>query len=223
MNKRKRKGVDQVVLDEKEIIRLYLEEFLTIEDIRKKIGVNYGTIRLRLIRNNIPLRSISESKKIVMNRQEVKKKTSEASKRSSKQRMKTNIERYGAAVASNNLEKRKQWEQDYLKKHGIEWNKDPKRTKKIKETCIEKYGVDNASKIEESRKKISEIRWKNKSEKELQEIQNRSNNTFFKNNSLHKIKDILNYCGLELLDEFKGMTKKHRYKCKKCNNIFEKL
>lgn len=63
-------------LDEKEIIRLYCEEMLTIQEICKKFNVNYGTIKLRLINNNIKLRNASESKLIYMNRPEVKKKMS---------------------------------------------------------------------------------------------------------------------------------------------------
>lgn len=213
--------MSKLVLDEKEIIRLYTEELLSIEDIRKKFNVNFGTIKLRLLNNNIQLRSSSESKKIVMNKPEVKKRTRDASKRSSKQRIQTTIERYGVSVASNNPEIRKTWEKEYVKEHGIEWNKDPHRLEKIEKTNLIKRGVINVSQDPDIKKLIQENRWLNKTEHELQKIQEKSNDTFFKNNSLDKIHLILDYCGLELLEEFKGMLKKHKYKCKKCGNVFK--
>ena len=219
--RKKRKGVDQVNLDEKEIIRLYLEEMLTIQDICKKLGVNYATIKLRLTRNNVPLRSVSESKKIVMNRPEVKQNVSEASKRSSQQRMETNIERYGSTVPSNAPEKREKWQQEYLEEHGIEWNKDPSRMEKSKATCMERYGVDNGSKADEAREKISQHRWKDKTEEELEEIKNKSIQSFYNNNHKERVKSILDFLELEILDEYINGYTKYRYRCKVCNNIFE--
>lgn len=168
---------DRVSLDEKEIIRLYIEEKLTIEDIRKKFNVNYATIKLRLERNNIPLRSASESKKIVMNRKEVKKKVSVASKNSAEKRKKTNLERYGSVVPASSIQLRKRWEEEYIKEHGISYGKDPNRLRKIEETCLEKEGVVNVSQFKSSREKISTNRWKNKTKEELDDIINKSRAT----------------------------------------------
>lgn len=211
---------NKIDLDEKEIIRLYTEENQTIQDICKFFNVNFGTIKLRLIKNSIPLRSASESKKIVMNRPEVKKKTSEASKRSSEKRKKTNLIKYGTVVPANNTNIKEKWHQEYIENYGIEYHKDPKRIVKTKSTCLVKYGVENVSQTEENKLKISQKRWKNKTEEELNDIQEKSINTFFKNNSLDKIYKILDYCNIELLEPFKGMIKQHKYKCKKCGNIF---
>lgn len=218
--KRKRKGVDQVNLDEKEIIRLYTEDLLSVEEIRKIFNVNYATIKLRLVRNGITLRTPSEQKKITMNKPEVKKRISEASKRTSEQRMKTTIERYGVPVASNNPEKRKKWQDDYIKEHGVAWNKDPERLEKSKTTCLKKYGVENPSQTEEAKEKISQNRWKNKSEEELEEIHNKCIKTFYNNNHQDKVKDILNFLDLEVLDEYKNGYTKYNYRCKKCDTIF---
>jgi len=172
--RRNRKGVDRYNLDEREIIRLYVEEKKSIEDIRKMFKVSYGTIKLRLVRNNIPLRSHSESKKITMNKPEVKQKVSEASKRTREQRKQTNIKRYGTEVPASNPEIRKRWQQEYIKKHGTSYAKDPNRINKIKQTSLERYGVDNPAKHKNIQRKISERRWKNKSEEELKQIQNKS-------------------------------------------------
>lgn len=80
LKKKARESENVIELDEKEIVRLYCEELLTIQEICKKFNVNYGTIKLRLIQNNIKIRTASESKKIFMNRPEVKKKMSKANK-----------------------------------------------------------------------------------------------------------------------------------------------
>lgn len=47
---------------EEEIIKMYVEDQLTIQTIRKKIGCNFGTIKGFLKRNNIVLRSVAESR-----------------------------------------------------------------------------------------------------------------------------------------------------------------
>lgn len=212
---------ERIKLNNNEIKRLYIEKQQTIEDIRKIFNVNYGTIKLRLIKMGIQLRNASESQKIVMNRPEVKKNISKASIKSSPQRMATCIEKYGSPVAANNSDLRKQWEDNYIQKHNIEWNKDPKRKQKSQETCMNKYQVKNGSQSDNARNKIKQNRWINKSEEELNKIQDKSKFTYFKNHSSEKIKKILEYCDLELLDDFKGMTKQHKYKCKKCHNIFK--
>ena len=155
--RRKRKSVDRYNLDEQEIIRLYVEEKKSIEDIRKLFKVSYGTIKLRLVRNNISLRSQSESKKIVMNKPEVKQKISEASKRTREQRKQTNLKRYGTEVPASNPEIRKRWQQEYIKKHGTSYAKDPNRIDKIKQTTLERYGVDNPSKHKEIQKKFQNV------------------------------------------------------------------
>jgi len=109
-----------------------------------------------------------------MNRPEVKQKISEASKRTREQRKQTNLKRYGTEVPACNPEIRKRWQQGYIKKHGISYAKDPNRIKRIKQTTLERYGVDNPSKHKDIQKKISERRWKSKSEEELKQIQNKS-------------------------------------------------
>ena len=72
--KKPRESNNIIELDEKEIIRLYCKDLLTIQEICKKFNVNYGTIKLRLQQNNIKIRNASESKKLFMNRPEIKKK-----------------------------------------------------------------------------------------------------------------------------------------------------
>lgn len=47
-------------LPEEEIIRLYLREKMTIKDISIKFGVCWNTIKVRLINNNVKLRSRGE-------------------------------------------------------------------------------------------------------------------------------------------------------------------
>jgi len=76
--KRKPRIVDNTIkLDDKKIIDLYCKDLLTIEEIRKRFNVNYGTIKLRLKQNNIELRTVSESKILMYkNRPEIKKKIS---------------------------------------------------------------------------------------------------------------------------------------------------
>lgn len=54
------------------------------------------------------------------------------------------------------------------------------RNKKIK-TCIDKYGVSNPSQSQHIKNKISENRWKTKSEDELHDIQNKCKETFLMN------------------------------------------
>jgi len=79
--KRKPRIKNNVIeLDEKEVIRLYCDKLLTIQEICKKFNVNYGTIKLRLEQNNIKLRNASESKKLFMNRPEMKEVMSKAMK-----------------------------------------------------------------------------------------------------------------------------------------------
>ena len=55
-------------IDVNEIIRLYVEEQLPISEIAKMYGVNHSTIRLRLVRNDIEIRSIKETQKIAMDK-----------------------------------------------------------------------------------------------------------------------------------------------------------
>jgi len=107
----------QINLDIEEIKRMYLEEFKTINEIAKYFSVSDGTIKLRLVNSNISLRTHSENQKIVMNRPEVLKKTSESSKRSSKQRMNTNLKRHGAVVAANGPEIKPKWQAKHLEKY----------------------------------------------------------------------------------------------------------
>lgn len=79
--KRKPKeSINKIKLNDKKIIKLYCEDLLTIEEIRKIFNVSYGTIKLRLQQNNIKIRSASESKSLFMNRPEMKKKISKAGK-----------------------------------------------------------------------------------------------------------------------------------------------
>ncbi len=214
-------GSNKIKLNENEIIHLYLKEKLSILDIAKKFGVNFGTIKLRLTQNNIPIRTQSQAKKICMNKSDVKKRVSEGNKKSSKQRMATNIKKYGVAVASNNPEKKKQWEQDYFEKHGVEWNKDPKRTEKIKKTSLERYGVDNVSKTDAIREKIRKNRWENKTKDELDEIRNKSLDAFYNNNHKDRVNNILNFLNLELLEPYVNGYTSYNYKCKICKNTFK--
>jgi len=47
---------------EDEILKMYIQDQLTIQTIRKKVGCSFNTIRRFLKRNNIPLRSAEESR-----------------------------------------------------------------------------------------------------------------------------------------------------------------
>ena len=208
-------------LDEKEIIRLYLDKQLSILDISKKFNVNFGTIKLRLTKNNIPVRTQSQAKKIVMNKPEVKNRVGVASKKASKKRMETNIKRYGTAVASNTPQKRKEWTEDYFKKHGVDWNKDPRRIEKSRKTCLERYNVDNGSKSKNSKKKISQKRWKDKTEEELILIKNKSDKTYFKNNVSERINKMLKILDIELLGEYINSTTLYSFQCNRCKGIFK--
>ena len=98
--KKKPRDVNNVInLNEKEIIKLYCKDLLTIQEICKKFDVNYGTIKLRLEKNNIKLRSASESKKLYMNRPEVKKIMSKAGKG----KIGKNSSRWKGGYASKNI------------------------------------------------------------------------------------------------------------------------
>ena len=178
----KRKGIDIYSLDEVEICRLYEQDNLNISQIAKKYSVNHGTIKLRLIRNNVKFRNHSETQKIAMNDPVTKKKISDASKRSSKQRVKTNIELYGVAVPANNPEKQEIWHEKHLEEHGVIWPNQRKDVRNsYKETCMKNHDVDNMSKVGFVKDKIKENRWRNKSKEELDEIQNKTKNTWIEN------------------------------------------
>jgi len=169
-------------LDDNEIKRLYLEEKWTILDISNYFKVNHGTIRLRLKRSNTPLRSHSQNQKLVMNRKEVKEKTTKTSIKSNNKRIKTNIQKYGTEVPSNNKEIKKKWLKEHKEKHGVLWpNQRQEVRDKYVNTCNNKYSVSNVSKVSEVQEKISDNRWKNKTEEELQEISNKRKETLINN------------------------------------------
>jgi len=162
----------KLVLDESEIIRLYIEENLNISQIAKHFNVNHGTIKLRLVKNNIPLKSFKQIQKEAMNRPDVKKKVSDSAKKSHNKRKDTNIKKYGSEVPANNTDIKNRW----LK--NVDWDK---RNKKIIKTCLDKYGVDNVSKSDNIKEKIKQNRWKNKSDEELNDIKNKTIDTFINN------------------------------------------
>jgi transposase-like protein len=158
----------KINLDEHEIIRLYTEENKTIQDICLLFGVNYATIKLRLIKSGIKLRTTSESKKIVMNRPEVKKRVSDASKKSQHKRKETNILKYGTEVPASGIN----WQDNYKKEYGV---RHPNQTKENRERF---GGENNPSKKPEAREKIKENRWEKKTAEELKLIQENQKNTW---------------------------------------------
>ncbi len=167
----------QLDIDINEIIKLYNDELWNIAKIAKHFNVNYGTIKLRLIKSNIKLRSHSESKKIVMNDPDVKLKTSKASKESQEKRKETNLKKYGHEVPSNAL--KEEWQKKHLNKYGVKWSNQRNDIKeKRKETNLKKYGVENVSHLKEIQNKIKLNRWINKDNSELNLIQDKIKNKF---------------------------------------------
>ncbi len=172
----------KINLDMEEIDYLYSVKLWSVSNISKKFKVNHGTITLRLKKFGTKLRSHSENQLIIMNKPNVKKKVSEGSKRSSKQRMQTNIKKYGTSVPSNNISIKKKWKKKHLEKYETEW---PNQRNDVREqykiTCKKRYNTDNVSKIQKVKNKISKNRWKNKSQEELIEIENKTKKTWFDN------------------------------------------
>jgi len=169
-------------LDIDKIIDLYINKKYTVLDISKIFNVNPGTIKLRLNKANVKLRDYSENQKMVMNRPDIKKKISEASKNSNEKRCKTNIDKYGVEVPSNNIEIKEKWKKEHLDKYNVLWpNQRHDIIDKIKNTNIKKYNVDNVSKIDSIKEKIKNNRWKNKTNNELDEIKNKTKITWSKN------------------------------------------
>ena len=175
-------GHNFMKLDEKEIIRLYTEELLNVNQIANIFGVNHGTINLRLKKNGVHKRSHKETQLLAMNRPEVKEKISQKSKETSPQRLATNMRKYGAAVPANNIEIKKEWKQKHIDEHGVEWpNQREEIIQKRGDTVLDKYGVDNVSKVPEFQEKIKQNRWENKTEEELKEIQEKTIQTWLEN------------------------------------------
>lgn len=169
-------------LDSEKIVKLYIEDKLSILAISKIFGVNPGTIKLRLERKEIKLRTHSENQKIALNRNQAKKNISIASKESSLKRKETNLKKYNTEVPANNINIKKDWQEEHFKKYGYNCpNQRHEIIEKIKNTCIDRYGEDNVSKVNFVKKKIKENRWNNKTEVELKEISEKIKNTWNEN------------------------------------------
>ncbi len=209
--------MSEIKINESEIIRLYTKELLNVSQIAKIFGLNHGTINLRLKRNNIQKRTHKETQLIAMNRPEVKELISKKSKETAPKRMATNIKKYGSAVPANNLDIKKQWKEEHIDKHGVEWpNQRKDIIKKRENTVIKKYGVDNVSKVEQYKEKIKQNRWESKTEEELTNIMDKTKDSWLNNlgvdNPLKNksIKDLVKFKRWEdkTEEEFKEINKK---------------
>jgi len=169
-------------LDIDEICRMYIDELKSVSQIATHFGVNFGTIKLRLNKSGVEFRTHSENQTIVMNRPEVLKNVSNASKRSSKQRTANNIKNYGAVVPANGPKIKPLWKEKHLKETGFEWpNQRPDVRNQYKETCLDRYDVDNVSKVPEIEARAREERWLNKTDEELNEIREKTKKTCIEN------------------------------------------
>ncbi len=127
-----RKSPSIINLNVNEIIRLYQEELLTVLQIAKKMNVNHGTINLRLKKSGIKLRTQKETQKIIMNRPEVKENISKASIASNKQRIQTNLKKYGHIVPSLNPKIKEKGQTTFFKNY----------TKERIEKILNKYNLN---------------------------------------------------------------------------------
>lgn len=157
-------------IDPSEVIHLYIEERKNISEISKLLGVNFGTIKLRLMRSGISLRSHSEEKLVTMNRPDVKKRVSEASKKSYLKRKETNIKKYGHEVPADGINWQDKYEKENHVRHPSQLDKNIQRMK-----------LQNPMDNQNSKDKVKFNRWTNKSEEELVKIRNKSKLTCLKN------------------------------------------
>ncbi len=154
-----------------EIVDRYVNQMEFIPDLAKEYGVTYTTMKNKLTKAGVQFRDKKEEKKRVMNREEIKKKVSEGSKRSSDKRKATNLKRYGHETAMCSDSIKSKWQKEHEEKHGVIWGTQREDSiEKRKQTLLNEYGVDNASRIPGVSEKISQNRWKNKSEEELKII-----------------------------------------------------
>ena len=159
---------EEIANKEREIVRNNIEEVRTLYEIEKqtiskicgKFNVKFHNLKQIMVESNIKIRTQSENQLIVMNRLEVKKNISEASKKSQQKRKETNIRNYGFEVAACGVN----WNDDYEKEHGVRY---PNQREEFRERMT---GDNNPAKRIESREKIKQNRWVNKSSDELSKI-----------------------------------------------------
>jgi G:T-mismatch repair DNA endonuclease (very short patch repair protein) len=118
----------------------------------------------------------------------------------------TCMERYGVENYQQSLEVKDKMKQICLEKYGTDsFFKTEKFKKKFKQTCLERYGVDHVSKNPEIKLKIKE------------EIQKKFYKNLLNSDRLKKLVE-----PLFSEEEYEGTkTNYYKFRCKKCNNIFE--
>jgi len=154
-----------------EVRKMYEIDLQTLTEICKKFNVKIHNLKEIMGVFNIKIRSNSENKKIVMNRPDVKKNVSEASIKSQSKRNETNLRKYGSEFPGNGIN----WKDDYEKEHGV---RHPNQREESRENM---RGDNNPAKRQESRDKMKENRWEKKSQEELDEIWNKTLNTWKEN------------------------------------------
>lgn len=162
-----------IIIDKDEAIKLY-EEGCSVYELALKYKVNHGTMKLRLERYGIKIRNASEQKFITMNRSDVKLNISEGAKRSQSKRKETNLKKYGSEVAANTFK----WKDDYEKENGV---RHPNQREEFRESM---RGDNNPAKRPESREKIKQKRWDEKTQEELDTIMNKTKQTWIENNGV---------------------------------------
>ena len=89
----------------------------------------------------------------------------------------TNLEKYGVEWAAQTSEVKEKSKQTCLEKYGVENGNQAKEVReKTKQYFIDKYGVENYSQTAECKEKVATT-WKNKSEKDINEILTKRKNT----------------------------------------------
>lgn len=141
-------------------------------------------------------------------------------------KVKSCIEKYGVSNPSK-IEEVKEKKKETCKSHyGVEHllqNKE--ELEKIKQIMVEKYGEDNPQKIKEFKEKTKKtnlekygVEYCVQSEELKEKCQKLKRNKF-----LIKLNKYLETLNLELVDEkYEKSDYRHHWKCKKCNNIFER-
>jgi hypothetical protein len=154
-----------------EVRRLYEIEQLTLGEISAILKTNNYVLKEAMTNANIRLRTWSETQKIMMNRPNVKINISNASKKSQSKRKETNLKKYGSEVAANTFK----WKDEYEKENGV---RHPNQREEFKESM---RGDNNPAKRPESKEKIKQKRWDEKTQEELDEIMCKTKQTWIEN------------------------------------------
>jgi hypothetical protein len=138
---------------------------------------------------------------------------------------KTMLIKYGVENPSQSNKIKEKIKQTNLEKYGVEHNLQSEKIKeKIKKTMLIKYGVENPSqsnKIKEKIKQTNLEKYGNNCSIHCNNIELKSKITKL-NNMNEKINLSLKELNLELIDKYNLKNReKIKFKCLKCNNIFE--